>query len=332
MSVEKKSVGLIGCGAYGRVHARAYCNDPRTRLKALWSPTRERREAVAREFGCSAAADWRGIIDDPEIHCVSIATPDFAHTEYAIAALKAGKHVLVEKPLATTSDECQRIIKARDAGGAKLMVNYHNRWWPPFKAAYQTVRSVKIGRPVSGNFTLSNTISWVEQHMSWGDKSGPEWFLMSHIVDLAFWILGKKPVEVFAMAREGLLRSKGVKTRDLVKAMVRMEDGAVIHFESSWIVARNWRNPVNEMWISVQGESGRVDVTGDADNVVITADRHETPFVDLSSTEFGPIHDFISCVLENKPVPVSGEEGLLATRVIEAVLESCKRGVSVKLD
>lgn len=331
MNTQRLSVGLIGCGAYGKVHARAYRNDPRTRLKALWSPTRERREAVAREFGCSAATDWHEIIDDPDIRCVSVATPDNCHTEYAEAALRAGKHVLVEKPLATTSDECRRILAARDAGGVKLMVNYHNRWWPPYKAAYQTVRSGKIGRPVSGNFTLSNTISWVKQHMTWGDKSGPEWFLMSHAVDLALWILGSQPTEVFAMAREGLLRSKGIKTRDLVKAVVRMDGGAVLHFESSWILAKTWRNPVNEMWISVQGESGRVDVTGDAENVTIAADRYETPFVDLSSTEFGPITDFISCVLENKPVPVSGEEGLLATQVVEAILESSKKGNSVKL-
>ena len=140
-----------------------------------------------------------------------------------------------------------------------------------------------------------------------------------------------KPKEVFAMAREGLLKSKGFKTRDLVKATMKMKKGAIVHFESSWVLGRKWRSPVKDMWLSVQGETGRVDVLADYENITVTADKYETPFVMLNVTEEPPIIDFISCVLEDKPVPVSGEEAMLATQAIEAVVQSYKSNKVVKL-
>jgi predicted dehydrogenase len=326
------NIGLIGSGMYAKVHARVYCSDPRVKLRALWSPTKSHRESAARQFGCTAQETWEDIVNDPSIDCVAVATPDFAHTEYAVAALKAGKHVILEKPMAMSSGECKKIIKARDASGKKLMVNYHNRWYPAFVTGRDTILSGKIGKPVSGNFVLSDTISWVEHNMTWAGRTGPEWFLMSHILDLAFWMLGVKPVEVFAMEREGLLKCRGFATRDLVKAVIRMEGGAVVHFESSWILARNWRNPVNDMRVSVQCEEGRIDVMADFENITITSDSYTTPLILLDQTEVNPIRDFISCVLDERPEPVTGEEGLLTTRALEAVVRSYKEKKIVVFD
>ena len=133
------------------------------------------------------------------------------------------------------------------------------------------------------------------------------------------------------MALEGLLRSKGFRTRDLVKATVKMTKGTIVHFESSWVLSRNWRNPVNDMWLSVQGETGRIDVLADYENITITADKYETPFVMLNVTEEPPIVDFVACILEDKPAPVTGEEGMLATQAIEAVVQSYQSNKVVKL-
>lgn len=329
---DKLTFGLIGCGGYGKVHARVYQSDPRVTLKALWSPTKSHREESACQFGCRASETWQEIVEDPGVDCVAIATPDFAHTEYAVTALNAGKHVLLEKPMAMTTGECRKIISARDLSGRKLMVNYHNRWYPAFVFCRDAIVSGKIGRPVSGNFVLSDTISWIEENMKWAHRSGPEWFLMSHITDLAFWMLDDKPVEIFAMAREGLLKSKGFATRDLVKAIIKTEGGAVLHFESSWVLARNWRNPVIDMWVSVHGESGRIDINADFENFTVTAEYYQTPLILSDLTEISPIRDFITCVIEDKPVPVTGEEGLLITQVIEAVVKSYTEKKLVFLD
>ena len=324
--------GLIGCGAYGKVHARVYQNHPQVNLKAIWSPTRSRREASAQQFNCWAAETWQEIVDDPSIDCIAIATPDFAHTEYATASLGTGKHVLLEKPMAMSTAECKRILKTRDQSGRKLMINYHNRWYPAFSEGRKAIQEGRIGRPVCGNFVLSDTISWVEGNMKWAHQSGPEWFLMTHIADLAFWMLDDKPVEIFAMAREGFLEKRGFFTRDLVKAQMKLSGGAVIHLESSWILARSWRNPVNDMWLSVQGEEGRIDIKADEENISITSNSTETPFVLLEHTEEKPIYDFIKCVMEDLPVPVSGEDGLLATQAVEAVVKSYKENRLVRFD
>ncbi len=325
-------VGLIGCGDYGQVHARVYTSDPRARLEALWSPTESRRQENARRFGCRAVSDWRQIVEDPELDCVSVATPDYAHAEYAAAALRAGKHVLLEKPMATTVEDCQAILAARDAGRAKLMVNYHNRWYPALVEARRAIRAGEIGRPVSANLVLSNTISWVLGSMKWGDRSGPEWFLMSHIADLAFWLTGDAPAAVSAMAAEGVLRAKGMRTRDVVKATMAMRGGAVVHLESSWILPPSWRNPINEMWLSVQGESGRLDVSADQENIAFTTREYRTPFVLNYLTEEPPIRDFITCVLEDRPSPVSGEEGLLVTQTLVAIVRSYTEGRTITMD
>ncbi len=329
---DRLRVGLIGCGDYGQVHARVYTADPRARLEALWSPTESRRQENARRFGCRAVSDWRQLVEDPELDCVSVATPDYAHAEYAAAALRAGKHVLLEKPMATTVEDCRAILAARDAGGAKLMINYHNRWYPALVEARRAIRGGEIGRPVSANLVLSNTLTWVLGSMKWGDRSGPEWFLMSHIADLAFWLTGDEPAAVSAMAAEGVLRAKGIPTRDVVKATLAMRRGAVVHLESSWILPPSWRNPINEMWLSVQGESGRIDISADQENIVFSTREYRTPFVLNYLTEEPPIRDFISCVLEDRPSPVSGEEGLLITRTLVAIVRSYTEGRTITMD
>jgi predicted dehydrogenase len=313
---------IVGSGTYARVHARALKNDPRVELRWVWSRNPANRERFAREFDIRAADDWRRVIEDSHVDAVHVVTPDFAHTDYVIAALSAGKHVLVEKPMATSSEECRRILRARDESGKKLMVNFHNRWYPAFQKAAEVVAAGEIGTVTCGSFVLSDTITWTENNMRWAEKSGPEWFLMPHLADLACWILKDVPSVVFAMAREGLLLSKGLKTRDMVRAMVRMKGGAIVNLESSWIVPAGWRNPVNEMWISVQGEHGRIDVNADYENVTVATEKFRTPFTLLSLTEDPPIHEFVTCVVENKPVPVTGEDGLLATRLVEAVVQS----------
>jgi predicted dehydrogenase len=325
-------VGLIGCGDYGRVHAGSCAAEPGLRLKWVWSRTRPKCEEFAAEFGTHVPDDWRGILDDPEVDVVIIATPDFAHAQYAVAALEAGKHVFLEKPMATSVSECLEIIEARDQAEKKIMVNYHNRWYPPAIAAREAVRSGRIGQPVSATFVLSDTISWVTGNMKWGERSGPEWFLMSHIADLACWVLGDHPSSVYASARKGLLASRGIDTNDLVKAQMRMAGGAIVDLESSWILAERWRNPVNDMWFNVQGETGRVDVTMDYEGITVTDGRGaQTPFVYLDLTEAPPLRDFATAIVDDRPSPVPAEEALVATQIVAAVVESFSCGDPVEL-
>ena len=310
---------------YGRTHARCCCSDSMLQLEWVWSRTPANCEQGAADFGARAALRWEEMLDDPGVDLIIIATPDFAHTRYAVAALEAGKHVFLEKPMATSVAECEQILEARDRSGKKLMVNYHNRWYPPAVAAREAVRSGRIGRPVSATFVLSDSISWVTRNMRWGDRSGPEWFLMTHIADLACWVLGERPSRVYATARKGLLASRGINANDLVKAQLQMENGTIVDLESSWVLAEGWRNPVNDMWFKIQGEEGRLDVVMDYENITITDRRGtETPFVYLHLCEAPVLNDFAAAIVEDRPSPVPGEEAMLATQIVAAVVESCR--------
>ena len=172
--MQKIGVGVVGAGIYGQVHARTYASDPRVELVRVWSRSEARAQQVAGKFGCGWTTRFEDLLTDNRIQILSIVTPDHAHTKYTLAAFAAGKHVLLEKPMAESTAECQAILAARDRSGKKLMVNYHNRWYPAFIAAREAIAAGRIGKPLCGNFVLSDTISWVEGNMTWAEHSGPE--------------------------------------------------------------------------------------------------------------------------------------------------------------
>src|SRR5690606_23752329 len=148
------------------------------------------RAMAAQAPGASVHTDYRALIDDPRVDAVSVATPDFTHTPIILAALAAGKHVLSEKPLATTLEEAEQIAAAAKASPAKLMVDFHNRANPALVALHDAVAAGEIGRPVHGFAKLSNTTFVPLSMLSWAARSSALWFLGSHLVDVLRYILG----------------------------------------------------------------------------------------------------------------------------------------------
>ena len=126
-------IGIIGCGIWGTIHAQVFSSSPFTKLITVCDQDSERAEQLSQKYGAeNYTTNYQEILNNPDISTVSIATPDHTHTQLVLDALKAGKHVLVEKPLATTVDECKQILAARDATGVILMVDFHNHWNIPF--------------------------------------------------------------------------------------------------------------------------------------------------------------------------------------------------------
>ena len=136
MTQDTLGMGIIGTGLWGSHHARAFTTLPRTTLAAVCDIDADRAQAFAREHGAAKAyTDHRALLADPAVDAVSVATPDFAHADPLVAAAEAGKHVIVEKPLATTHEDLARIEAAVKASGVTFMVDFHNRWSPPIVAA-----------------------------------------------------------------------------------------------------------------------------------------------------------------------------------------------------
>jgi predicted dehydrogenase len=183
--MERVGFGVIGAGLFGENHAVVYSRLPGVELVAVCDQNEERAREVAERYGARAYyTDYEKVLADPEITAVSIATPDFAHAEIALAAAQVGKHILCEKPLATTVEEAQAIVDAAARAGVKLMVDFHNRVNPPFAAAREQVRSGAIGTPAYGYARLSNTTFVPLEMLSWANRTSALYFLGSHAVDI----------------------------------------------------------------------------------------------------------------------------------------------------
>src|ERR1700683_2010224 len=123
-------VGVVGLGIWGRNHAALYSNYSRSQLNVVCDMDEARARTLAKKYDCAWTTDVREAVK----HCdaIAVATPDFAHTEVALAAIGAGKHILIEKPLATSTDEALKVWKAAEAAGIVGMVDFHLRWSPDY--------------------------------------------------------------------------------------------------------------------------------------------------------------------------------------------------------
>jgi len=328
---NKIGAAVIGVGRYGEVHVQAYKKSPLVELISIWSRSQKRAKKVGEKYDCEYTTDLERIAKDKRVQIISIATPDFAHAKPAIRMLRAGKHVLIEKPMATSVRECREILQVHRKSRTKLMVNFHNRWYPPIAEAKRRVDKGEIGKVVMTYARLSDRVEVPSQWLStWASKSGPEWFLFPHIIDLVSWLTGKQRVRrVYALGKKEVLKERGIDTYDAVQAQVEFEETIAI-FESSWILPSSWRNII-DFEIELVGSQGKIEIIGDREGINIAAGKYETPFVLDPITEEEPINNFIDCVLNDKEPTCSGEDGLAVTEIIEAIIKSLNKGHTVEV-
>ena len=212
---------------------------------------------------------------------------------------------MVEKPLATSIVDGKAMVAAAAKAGVKLMVDFHARWHPLFMGAKAYTDRGDLGAPVMGYARLSDTIYVPTEMLGWGSRSGPEWFLFPHIMDVVRWLIGREPVEVYAKGHRGVLAAKGVDCWDAIQALVEFEGGASVTFETSWIVPNSYTNVVDNR-LTLYGEKGGLEVRNEP-NLWVFTDRFHTPFSSESVTRYGKawgfqyesIRYFIDCVADD---------------------------------
>ncbi len=210
MAGSRKTVkiGIVGAGIWGANHALALKDYDRADVKLICDLDETRARTLASQIGCG----WTTSLDDvasSDVAAVTIATPDHLHREPTIRMLRAGKHVMVEKPLATSIADGKAMVEAAAQAGVKLMVDFHARWHPLFMGAKAYAERGDLGNPVMGYARLSDTIYVPTEMLNWGGRSGPEWFLFPHVMDIARWLIDREPVEVYAKGHRGVLSAKG---------------------------------------------------------------------------------------------------------------------------
>ena len=335
-----KGFAVVGSGLWGGLHARVYSESERVRLVAVCDLDQARAFELGARFGAASYTDLDKMLAREDIDAVSIVTPDFAHVDIALAAIRAGKHVLVEKPLATTSADCHRIIDAAKSSGVKLMVDFHNRWSPPFCSAKTSIEAGELGSVRLIYYRLNDTIFVPTEMLSWAGRSTVQWFIGSHSLDTVTWLIADKVESVYAVSRSVVLKGMGVDTPDFYEVILEFANGAVAVVENCWILPNSLPNII-DLKCEIVGSEGALYVDGSSHRVL---ERHVGgkgwyPDVlvmpEIRGKQMGfaaeSIRHFIDCVIQDKEPSVTGEDGLRVTELIEAVERSVAGGVKVSL-
>lgn len=197
-------VGILGAGFMGGTHARAYIKLADVQVVAVSSRSREKAEALAKEVGAEAMTDHLAVATDPRVDVISNTLPTHLHAEMTIAALNAGKHVFLEKPMGLSVEECDAMIEAARKNGRLLMMAHVLRFWPEYMALVEFVKGGALGKPLSA--TAKRLSAWP----TWGDWfENPEWTggavldLQIHDLDTLNWLFGT-PKTVYARGQKGM--------------------------------------------------------------------------------------------------------------------------------
>lgn len=215
--MKKIKMGIVGAGVWGETHASIYqehiCAEP----VAICDKDEKKARKLAEKYGIKEVyTDYRKMAEECDCDAVAIVTPDFLHADIAVTFAEHKKHLLIEKPLATTREDIDRICEAVTRNQVRAMVDLHNRWNAPFNTAWQEIRSGRLGEAYSG-YIRHNDIKWVATDMlSWAEKSSILWFLGSHSLDTLRWLFADDVKRVYSVKKRGILDCMGVHTDDLL--------------------------------------------------------------------------------------------------------------------
>ncbi len=339
MPENKVNVAVVGCGIFGEVHAATYAGFEDANLVAVCDVDAERAADFAERFDCRACTSVAEIAADEAIEAVSVVTPDCDHREVCVELARSGKHMLIEKPLATSVEDADAIALAVDETGVTAMIDFHNRYHPAILVAKARLDRGEMGKPQVMYARLSDRIEVATEWLSWAGRSGPEWFLGSHLVDVARVLFGKQPRRVFADARKDVLAARGIDCYDSVQMHLSYDDGMAT-LETSWIIPNAWPM-VCDFYVSLQTTEARADIDMSNQGATIVDDgRYDRPFLfghtPMGRADFGfmsyPIRDFVRAVQSGQPAPCTIDDGLDNVRIIAAAMESIQTGQVVELE
>ena len=211
--------------------------------------------------------DYARMLALEELDAVSVVTPDFAHTDAVVAAVSSGRAVLVEKPLATTLADCDRIGEALRGHPVPFMVDFHNRWSPGVVRMHDAVAAGELGAVQSAFCRLSDTLFVPTKMLPWAGRSSVLWFLASHCVDTLRWVLGDEVATVYSVSSSRVLEGMGIGTPDFYLTTLEFRGGARVLLENSWILPESSTTLV-EFKLDVVGERGAFHFDGSPHQLV----------------------------------------------------------------
>ena len=326
--------GVIGLGWFGEMHCKALAAIPQVDIHAICTRTPSRLDEVGEQFGVSKRfTDYHEMLADPEIEAISIVTMWDQHRDPTVAALEAGKHVFLEKPMASTIEDCDAIVEAANAASGSFMVGHICRFNPRYAAAKEAIAEGKIGKIIS-MYARRNLPAWVGASVL--DKIGPIIGDCVHDTDLMFWMSNSKAVTAYAQT----VQFRDHANPDLGQVMYRLENGASCILESVWCLPDTTPFQIDER-LEIVGTEGSVSIHDTHPNLMIVdKDGSRCPdttyWPDIHGELRGALREelayFANCVLAGeKPSVITAEESREAVRACLAAEESARTGEVVRI-
>ena len=340
---------IIGTGMISRFHARALADVRGAKLAACFDKNGERAADFAKEVGCAPYDSLDAMLADPKVDAVTIATPSGAHMEPAVAAARAGKHVLVEKPLEITLKRCDAIVKACDEAGVKLATIFPSRFHDSAKLLKKAIDGKRFGRVTLGDAY----VKWfrTQQYYDSGawrgtwklDGGGALMNQAVHTVDLLLWLMGPA-IEV--QAYTATLAHERIEVEDTATAVVRFANGALGVIEASTATYPGYLKR-----IEIHGDQGTAvleeeDVVrwdfakktrGDDAVHAQMASRKSTGGGAADPAAIGhhahamQMQNFVDAIRKGTEPAVGGAAGRIPVELILAIYKSARSGKAVNL-
>lgn len=314
--MRKIGVAVVGAGFWGRNHARNLKELSETRLLAVCDKDEAKAKAVADLFGIDAYTDSSKMLRRRDIEAVTICTWSTTLAAEAMRALRSGKHVLVEKPMANNVQEARRIIELAKTKHRYLMVGFLMRFIPGVQRIKQAVEKGEIGNVVYA--TARRVSQWPERI---GDV-GVVKDLAIHDIDITRYLFNDEPFEVYAKA--GSFRHK--KFEDHAQVLVTFKGRKTAFIEA------NWLTPYKIRKLTVTGSEAIMTLDYITQEITMeTAGQTLAPRYEVKEPLKLELQHFANSIMDNREPVTTGMDGLKALQIAEAALKSARTGRAIKL-
>lgn len=346
-------LGIIGTGNIGRVHVDSFTKTGRAEVVAVMDSYMPSAEQVAQQYNINKVYDKATpLIEDEQVEAIVVAVPNQFHAQLAIEALQAGKHVLIEKPMAINLAEARQIVQAQRESNNIVMVAHQMRWEPNARLIMEQVNKGALGHiynAKTGWFRRKGIPGWGTWFTQMSQSGGgPLIDIGVHMIDLALHLMGNpKPVSVYGSTyAEFGPRRRGIGTwgtpdwngtydvEDLATALIKMDNGSTLSLEVSWAAHMETSN---QPFVHLMGSEGGAYLDGHRAKL-FTEMFDQTIDLELPL----PDHDegarirmsnhFIDCVKQGIQPITDVMTGFTNNLILDAIYESSRTGHEVKLN
>lgn len=340
-------IGIMGCGKIAQTrHIPEYKENPNVCIMGVYDINQDRAKNIAKDLDCREFETYEALLKDQMIDAVSICTANYSHAEITIKALSAGKHVLCEKPMATSLEDCKKMIKVASDAGRILMIGQNQRLTAAHKKAKELLKEGKIGRVLSFRSTFGHS-----GPENWSiDRGKKSWFfdknqafmgamadLGIHKTDLIQFLLNTRISAVSAYM--GTLdktdaNGKKIQLDDNAICIYELENGSVGTVTVSWTyygeednstilygtngIMRLYDNPVYPLTVELKN----------GEKIFYQMEAMQT---NDNQTKSGVIDTFIDGILQKDTTALSGESVFHAMKAVFAALDSAKQGKRIEI-